>query len=154
MVVDNFDKSIEILFNRIIEDYTQLLTSKHDYYSSLFLDILRNNKIKLYNSDSFNAFNVTLNTTKIDIIATYKILKYPLEKLNQTIERYLIIDPIGKTLYIFYGGNYHSCNYRRILENLYSSYQEKTYNDDDNTYDFDDDEDDEYYNKIFKNPNH
>ena len=66
----------------------------------------------------------TVCTSKMDIIATYKILKYPLMKYEITNEKYKNridpnLDPLGKTFYIFYGGSYHGILYSQLLDEIY-----------------------------------
>ena len=81
--------------------------------------------IKLrYNIERIHDTSITLMTSKMDIIATYKILKYPLMKYEITNEKYENridpnLDPLGKTFYIFYGGNYHGILYSQLLDEIY-----------------------------------
>ena len=60
----------------------------------------------------------------MDIIATYKLLKYPLMEYEIKDEKYKnridpTINPLGKTFYIFYGGSYHGSLYSDLLDIIY-----------------------------------
>ena len=132
-LVDNITDYIETFFMEMMENINRKTTKKHyridqDYVKAIYNKIYNiTSNIKLrYNIERIRDTSITLLTSKMDIIATYKILKYPLMKYEITNEKYKNridpnLDPLGKTFYIFYGGNYHGEVYKQILKKLYDS---------------------------------
>ena len=132
-LVDNITDYIETLFVEMLKNIDCEIAVKNYRKDQIYVKVVYNNiynntsNAKLrFNVDRIRDTAITLLTSKMDIIATYKILKYPLMEYKITDEKYKNridpnLDPLGKTFYIFYGGNYHGEVYQQILKKLYDS---------------------------------
>ena len=125
VVVDDLDSYLEILIETIKKEYAICLQSKFDNFDDL-TNYFINSVSYLFKDCNLNAtvmgflcnFSITIVTLKMDVIGLYKMMKYPflLEHTNDLNSK---VDSLGKTLYIFFGGNYHGENYYKILYKFY-----------------------------------
>ena len=118
-LTDEIDKYVDKIYYYMIDDLKERSEriKRTETEQNYVLDNLPIN-------DSVWDLLTTVCASKMDIIATYKILKYPLMKYEITNEKYknridTNLDPLGKTFYIFYGGSYHGILYSQLLDEIY-----------------------------------
>jgi len=125
VVVDDLDSYLDTLIetNEAYYKYYLQLPSNYTNYTSAYYI---HSALYLFKNCALNAKNIFFlcdyptitQAFKMDVIGLYKIMKYPF-LLGHTNELNPEVDSLGKTLYIFFGGQYHGENYYRILHKFY-----------------------------------